>query len=243
MPLDDPFGGGQADARRVGVIRFGLIPQRRPAVAQQQCIAGRHVRRRHPLGGQCAEQVFHRDFVAVVQSCNALVPGDIDQHAPGDDGPDVLDAQPLQAARRIHLRCGETVVEDVLHAAVLHDNFLADMPQAVELRSHLPDLGRQELLVGHDPVVPGRRAPGRQHHRVAAGTEQRHPLLVDLAQFVDLAGGCQPQRLHPLRFGDPVGRPRLVARSPLRVRPPGARLAGLGVGRQCQEHAKCRKCQ
>src|SRR5262249_52515865 len=140
----------------------------------------------------------------------------VDQHAAREEYADLLDAQLLQAPRRAELRQLVAVVEVIVAA---HAD--ADVPQAVELRTDLADLAGEHLLVVDAAVLavrPAGRPTGDGEAEVTLAW-QRHAMLINPAQRVDLARTDELGRGQRPLGGQAVGGAALVVGAPLR-RPP-----------------------
>ena len=116
---------------------------------------------------------------------------------------------------------GEAVVEPHLALVAVLAHLDADMTEAVELRAGLADLGGEKLVMIHKLVV-AERAAGRttgNAQREHTRAEQRHALLVDAADLVDLAVLDPFRRIEDLRRRDVVGCAGLVVLAPFRGPP------------------------
>ena len=161
-------------------------------------------------------EVSRGDDLAGLHPPDAPGRRDIQQHAAGEEHADVLDAQLLEAVGGAELRAAEAVVEVIVVA-----DADAHVPQAVELGADLADLAAEEIVVIDALILTRRPAGRRSRYRQAEVplARQRHAMLVDAAERVDLALADQSGGLLDMRGGQPVGRAALIGRAPLR-RPP-----------------------
>ena len=136
------------------------------------------------LARQGALDVVDGDDVSALQPVDALVGGDVEQDTAGEEHPDVLDAEPLQAIGVPEVGQLVAVVKDLV-VAYLH----ADVAEAVELRTHLPDLGAHDFVVADDLVIGERLVRGQtgDGDAVMPLARHRHAVLVDPPQLVNLA--------------------------------------------------------
>src|SRR2546423_12146324 len=93
-----------------------------------------------------AFNVLDRDLVIVAKHRDAFVAGNVDEHAARDQGPDVLDAELVEAGPGHDV----TGLEAVVVAAGM-----ALMREAVELGADLSNLRQHHLLVGDAVVSAG----------------------------------------------------------------------------------------
>src|SRR5207248_448178 len=171
------------------------------------------------------------------QALHAAVARRIDEHATADEA---LLGHELHAevAHADHAAAAAAFVRLLAPAAVVHEVTLrgphADVAGAVELRSDLADLRRDQLVVIDERVLPegtaGRRAGNR--HRPAAGAEGGDARVIELAQGCHLALFDQTHRLHDHGRRRAVHRACLVVRAPFGGSPPlGERLGVYGLSR------------
>ena len=116
---------------------------------------------------------------------------------------------------------GEAVVEPHLALVAVLAHLDADVAEAVELRAGLADLGGEKLVM-IDELVVAERAAGRttgNAQREGTRAEQRHALLIDAADLVDLAVLDPFRRVEDLRRRDVVGGAGLVVLAPFRGPP------------------------
>src|SRR5262249_39193690 len=112
--------------------------------------------------------------------------------------------------------------EAVVEVVVIADSN-AHVAESVELGADLADLAAEEVVVIHALILArwpaGRRAGDREAE--VPLSRQRHAVLVDAAEGVDLALADEPGGLLDMRRAESVGRAALIARAPLRRPPPG----------------------
>ena len=105
------------------------------------------------------------------------------------------------------------------------------MAGTVELRAHLTDLGRHELVIEIDLPTGADHGSvsgeGGNGQLVAALAVHGHALLIWMAQFIKLARFHQFCGLQYFCGSDPVGGTRLVGGAPKRTGPPRPLLARL----------------
>jgi hypothetical protein len=153
------------------------------------------------------------------QPLRAAVGGRVEQHAAAHEAL-LGDELHAEIAHADHAAAAAALVRLLAPAPVVHEVALrrsnADVARAVELRPDLADLGRDELVVVDERVLPerpaGRRA--RNRHRPAARAEGRDARVIELAERRDLALFHQPHRLHDHRRRGAVGRAHLVVGAP-----------------------------
>ena len=142
----------------------------------------------------------------------------------------LLRAQVLQARRRREPGLHEAVVETHLAAIAVDADLHADVAEPVELRAHLADLGRDEIVVPDDLVLAEQaaiRRPRDPHHELARA-EQRHLRRVRMPQLAGLALVAFPR----VRAVPP--RPWCTSWSSRPRRPPPtARSATIGCRSAC----------
>src|SRR5215470_8311419 len=157
------------------------------AVARLDCIC------RHPLPRHGGFEIGDRDLLAEIEIA-ALERREIEQVSGRDNRLDVLNAELLEAVGVAHLDLCEAVVESHL-VLVLALKCHADVAEAIELRSDLADLTRDELIMVNE-VVRSERAAGRpawDTQREAPLAEHRHARFIEMAHLVELAGFNQSQ--------------------------------------------------
>ena len=221
--LGDPARDFHADAGAAVIVGRRVAPVHFPAGAEDDGVARGGLVVVHPLRRESAHDIVHEDLFALHHGVDAAVAGDVEQDAARDDGVQHFRAERVEAVGAAHFGGGETVVPTHFVLVAVGADLHADMAQTVELGSHLTDLGGQELIVPHDLVRAEGAAGGRagDAQREFARPEQRHLGRVFVAEFhrlalLDQRHGAQDH------FGllVPVGRTRLVALAPHRVRPP-----------------------
>src|SRR4030095_15034294 len=229
LPLGEPFAHRRSRSR-TALVELGvvLLPQLRVAGAEEHRVALAGLA--DPLPRERRAHVVHRDHVADRQPLAALRRQDVQQDAAGEERLEVLDAELLQAVGAADLFLRQAVV--IADLAVARDH--SDVAQAVELRSDLPDLAKEQLIVIVEPVLAERPARRRaREHDVGAEAlaEERDALFQHEAELVDLARLDELRRLERLRRRHPVVRAALVLRPPRR-RPPliAQRVRGLRFG-------------
>src|SRR5262249_7828166 len=119
----------------LGEASIVLAPQLAPAGIDDDGVGGPQL---DVLLLQRAFEVLDGDLVAVAEHLDALVAGDVDQHAAREQRPDILDAERAEAGAGRDLVGLEAVVVTVAVALV---------GEAVELGADLPDLRQHHLLV------------------------------------------------------------------------------------------------
>src|SRR3984893_13982523 len=136
-----PLGGLHTDARaRLDETGIVLAPQLAPAGIDDDGVPRLQ---RDVLLLQRALEILDRDLVSVAEHFDALVAGDVDQHAACDYRADVVNAELREPRTGRVLGDFEAIVPAVLVGLV---------GEAIELRADLPDLGNDELLVAPTPI-------------------------------------------------------------------------------------------
>ncbi len=147
------------------------------------------------------------DLVAVAEHLDSLEAGDVDQHAAGDEGRGVLDAELGEATARRDLLGLEAVVVTVAVSLV---------PEPVELRADLTDLGQHHLLIAAALVRLRVHERPLEMHVEPTRAEERHrrPEFVGQTDYLaglDLLDGVE----HGLRRHQVAGA-ALIAGAPFR---------------------------
>src|SRR5262245_28413709 len=106
-----------------------------------------------------------RDLVSVAEHLDALVAGDVDQHAARDQRADVVNPQ----LRKPRTGCVLGDLEAVVPAV-----FVGLVGKTVELSADLPDLGNDDLLVAAAPIGELVHEGAFDVHVEAPCAEERH---------------------------------------------------------------------
>src|SRR5262249_54747466 len=118
-----------------------------------------------------------RDLVSVAEHFDALVAGDVDQHAARDQRTDVVNPELRKPRTGRVLGDLESIVLAVLVGLVR---------KAVELSANLPDLGNDDLLVAAAPVGELVHEGAFDVHVEAPRAEERHIRIKHVSEFDDL---------------------------------------------------------
>jgi hypothetical protein len=222
LVLAQPVFGGHVDARLAAVVRLGVLHSQPPEPSAHED----HVVRAdaHALLVERRLEVLRGDDVAGVHAADAPVARHAGEYAAREEYAHVLDAELLQAVSLAELGAAEAVVEVIVAA---HAD--ADVAEAVELRADLADLTAEHLIVV-DKAVGAVRAAGRRAGDGKAEVplaKERHAVLVDPAELIELAVLDQPGRFQDLLRRQPVGGAGLVGG------PPSDGHQGVPIGVSC----------
>src|ERR1700730_14647271 len=197
-----------------------LAPERTPAGMEEDGVSGLEVGLRHILLLQRRAHIGHADLFAGFHHAPSNR-DHVDQVTAGEKRLAVLDAKLLEAIRVAKIRGSMTVVESHLPLVAVGAQLNADVTKAVELSSHLADLGGHELVMVHEPIVTKRassRATGDAQREYPL-PEQRHRGLVVVAKLVDFTFLDPLDGIEHLRGRHVVRGTRLVIGTPFRGPP------------------------
>src|SRR5690606_9780042 len=168
-PLDRrDAGAGLACAVRIVVD----VPELSPAGMKKDRVAGTDLV--DALHLERAFDVLDRDDVRRIETLDAFVARNVEEHAAREQRADVLDAELREAIRRAELRQLEAVVEHIVAV-----DLGADVAEPVELRADLAELAADELVVEDDGILGARdhgREPGDRQAEMPVA-EERHAEL------------------------------------------------------------------
>jgi hypothetical protein len=205
LALDEITPGVEPDAG-CAAAEAGVVdePQRSPARVHEHDVARVNFR---ALPFECADEIGACDLVATPKHRHTLESRDVDQHAARRQRADVLDAELREPVAAREVGAVVAVVEHVADA---------DVPEPVELRADLAELGAHDLVVIHRAIRPHGAIGLRNAQAEMAGAEQRHPGFVRAAELVHGAARDEVAGLEHLGRSDAVGRAALVVGAPAR---------------------------